>query len=146
MGIINGFDLINMFLTASAAAVSLIPEGLPAIITITLAIGVHRMAKRNAIVRELEAIETLGSISLIASDKTGTLTYNQMTVEKIYLDGELIKINSSNTVYAVANGYKLPIFNAKIFLAMNYKWTNIITVSQETLAIHQLGQTITGDW
>ncbi|OGY51046.1 MAG: hypothetical protein A3B89_01955 [Candidatus Buchananbacteria bacterium RIFCSPHIGHO2_02_FULL_40_13] len=61
-------------------------------------------------------------------------------------DGELIKINSSNTVYAVANGYKLPIFNAKIFLAMNYKWTNIITVSQETLAIHQLGQTITGDW
>ncbi|OGD67867.1 hypothetical protein A3F08_01610 [Candidatus Berkelbacteria bacterium RIFCSPHIGHO2_12_FULL_36_9] len=95
LGIINGFDLINMFLTASAAAVSLIPEGLPAIITITLAIGVHRMAKRNAIVRELEAIETLGSISLIASDKTGTLTYNQMTVEKIYLDGELIKISGS---------------------------------------------------
>lgn len=61
-------------------------------------------------------------------------------------DGELIKINSSNTVYVISNGYRLPIFNSKIFLAMNYKWNNIIKVSPATLEVHPLGQTVTGDW
>lgn len=61
-------------------------------------------------------------------------------------DGELIKVNGSNTVYVISDEKKLPIFNSKIFLAMNYKWDNIKTISKETLDVHQLGQTITGDW
>jgi len=83
IGILKGNSIIEMFLFASSAAVSLIPEGLPAIITISLAIGVSKMAKKKAIVRELSAVETLGTINIIASDKTGTITYNQMTLEKI---------------------------------------------------------------
>ncbi len=97
IGLFRGFDLIEMFMISISITISVIPEGLPAIVTITLANGAFIMAKRKAIVRKLMAVETLGSISAIASDKTGTLTHNQMTVEKIYsfLDDKIFLFSGS---------------------------------------------------
>jgi len=92
LGIFRGYNIDEIFLISVSMAISIIPEGLPAIITIALAVGVHRMVKQNALTRRLAAIETLGAITTIASDKTGTLTHNQMTVERIEIDNNTYKI------------------------------------------------------
>ncbi|MBD7909822.1 MULTISPECIES: calcium-translocating P-type ATPase, PMCA-type [Clostridium] len=92
LGIIRGNDVTEMFLLGVSLAVAAIPEGLAAIVTVALALGVSRMLKRNALIRKLPAVETLGCTSIICSDKTGTLTQNKMTVKEVYINGRIVEL------------------------------------------------------
>ena len=102
VGLANSIPPLEIFMTSISLAVSAIPEGLPAIVTIVLSIGVQRMVKRNALIRRLPAVETLGGASVICSDKTGTLTQNRMTLVRAYVDGadepEKISLNNSEAI------------------------------------------------
>jgi len=112
IGLLQGREVLEMFMVAISLAVAAIPEGLPAIVTIVLAIGMNRMVKRNAIVKKLLAVETLGSTTIICSDKTGTLTQNEMTVVKVFTDGKIIDVTGGG--YEPVGEFKMKEDNIKV--------------------------------
>ncbi|MBN1205387.1 MAG: HAD-IC family P-type ATPase [Myxococcaceae bacterium] len=102
LGLLRGESIADMFMMAVALAVAAIPEGLPVVLTITLAVGVSRMARRRAIIRKLPAIETLGSTTVIGSDKTGTLTENRMTVQELWAGGRFFHLGGDGHLEGLA--------------------------------------------
>jgi magnesium-transporting ATPase (P-type) len=140
IGLWRGEAVFEMFMAAVALAVGAIPEGLPAAMTITLAIGVSRMAKRRAIIRKLPAVETLGSTTVICSDKTGTLTENQMSVRELYTGGVRYPVSGSGYAPSGTIGENAPVIGALRECLLAGALCN-------DAALHKVGQhwEITGD-
>ncbi|NLW22242.1 MAG: calcium-translocating P-type ATPase, SERCA-type [Tissierellia bacterium] len=124
LGLFQGRGILDMFMVAISLAVAAIPEGLPAIVTIVLAIGMNNMVKRNAIVKKLLAVETLGSTTVICSDKTGTLTQNQMTAVRIFVNNKIIEVTGVG--YETYGQFKMA--GKKIDVKKNLELKKLLTI------------------
>ncbi|MFA5272116.1 MAG: calcium-translocating P-type ATPase, SERCA-type [Candidatus Omnitrophota bacterium] len=145
LGIIRGGKIIDMFLTSVSLAVAAIPEGLPAVVTIALALGVQRMVKRNALIRKLPSVETLGCATVICSDKTGTLTKNEMTVQAVFSGGNLFEV--SGIGYAPEGKFKLneKIINPSEYKSLEQLLSTGVLCNGAVLAKGETGYKIVGD-
>jgi Ca2+-transporting ATPase len=137
----NVREITDVFLIAVSLAIAAVPEGLPAVVTISLALGMHEMIRRHALIRRLASVETLGSATVICSDKSGTLTQNEMTVTRLWVDGTVIKV--TGTGYAPNGDFLVDDEPIDMFdhpAARTVLWLGVLNNDAEVEAIHEEGQ------